>query len=77
MKRTNQDPLGPCCFPANDPHPVSAPNSLDNVVKSPHHGFGSHQQQVKSIVSLAVQQGHGQLGLVLHLGHRVKEGPQL
>lgn len=43
------------------------PNSLDNVVKGLDHGFGSHQQQLKSIISFAVQQRHRQFCLILHL----------
>lgn len=52
-----------------DPLTHSAPlHSLQNVVKSPDHGFGSHQQQLESVVSFAVQQHHRQPCLVLHLG---------
>lgn len=54
-------------------------NSLDNVVKSLDHGFGSHQQLLKSVISFAIQQGHGQLCLILHLaqGKEGQLGPSL
>lgn len=37
------------------------------MIKSPDHGFWCHQQHLEPVINFAVQQCHGQLGLMLHL----------